>query len=97
MTEANRQGIVDPLTAMLFSAAAAGESLPREAHHATGVATRRNGVFAIAEDNGRGDIALLECARVVKEPSPSTNSFTRGTIKQGHPVPTTFTSKIVSN
>jgi hypothetical protein len=31
MTEANRQGIVDPLTAMLFSAAAASESLPQEA------------------------------------------------------------------
>jgi hypothetical protein len=31
VTEANRQGIVDPLTAMLFSAAAAGEGLPQEA------------------------------------------------------------------
>jgi Protein of unknown function (DUF3108) len=31
VTEANRQGIVDPLTAMLFSAAAASESLPQEA------------------------------------------------------------------
>ncbi len=31
VTEANRQGIVDPLTAMLFSAAAASEGLPQEA------------------------------------------------------------------
>ena len=31
VTEANRQGIVDPLTAMLFSAAAAGEGLSQEA------------------------------------------------------------------
>jgi hypothetical protein len=31
VTETNRQGIVDPLTAMLFSAAAAGEGLPQEA------------------------------------------------------------------
>jgi hypothetical protein len=31
VTEANRQGIVDPLTAMLFSATAVGEILPREA------------------------------------------------------------------
>src|SRR6266568_4260138 len=30
VTQANRQGIVDPLTAMLFSAAAAGEGLSRE-------------------------------------------------------------------
>jgi Protein of unknown function (DUF3108) len=30
ITEANRQGIVDPLTAMLFSAAAAGEGLSQE-------------------------------------------------------------------
>jgi Protein of unknown function (DUF3108) len=31
VTEANRQGIVDPLTAMLFSAAATSEGLPQEA------------------------------------------------------------------
>jgi hypothetical protein len=31
VTEANRQGIVDPLTAMLFSGAAAGEGLSHEA------------------------------------------------------------------
>ena len=31
VTEANRQGIVDPLTAMLFSAAATGEGLSQEA------------------------------------------------------------------
>jgi hypothetical protein len=31
VTEANRQGIVDPLTAMFFSAAAAGESVSPEA------------------------------------------------------------------
>ena len=31
VTEANRQGIIDPLTAMLFSAAAASEGLPQEA------------------------------------------------------------------
>jgi Protein of unknown function (DUF3108) len=31
LTQANRQGIVDPLTAMLFSAAAAGEGLSPEA------------------------------------------------------------------
>ena len=31
VTEANRQGIVDPLTAMLFSAAAASDGLPQEA------------------------------------------------------------------
>jgi hypothetical protein len=31
VTEANQQGIVDPLTAMLFSTAAAGESLSQEA------------------------------------------------------------------
>ena len=31
VTNANRQGIVDPLTAMLFSAAAAGEGLSPEA------------------------------------------------------------------
>ncbi len=31
VTEANRQGIVDPLTALLFSAAAAGEGLSQEA------------------------------------------------------------------
>jgi hypothetical protein len=31
VTEANRHGIVDPLTAMLFSAAAAGEGLSQEA------------------------------------------------------------------
>jgi hypothetical protein len=31
VTEANRQGIIDPLTAMLLSAAAAGEGLSREA------------------------------------------------------------------
>src|SRR5262249_39167430 len=31
LTQANRQGIVDPLTAMLFSAAAAGEGLSQEA------------------------------------------------------------------
>src|SRR5262249_57171008 len=31
ITEANRQGIVDPLTAMFFSAAAAGEGLSPEA------------------------------------------------------------------
>jgi hypothetical protein len=31
VTEANRQTIVDPLTAMLFSAAAASEGLPQEA------------------------------------------------------------------
>jgi hypothetical protein len=30
VTQANRQGIVDPLTAMLFSAAAAGEGLSRD-------------------------------------------------------------------
>src|SRR5262245_33757898 len=30
VTQANRQGIVDPLTAMLFSAAAAGEGLARD-------------------------------------------------------------------
>ena len=30
VTQANRQGIVDPLTAMLFSAAAAGEGLHRD-------------------------------------------------------------------
>jgi hypothetical protein len=31
VTKANRQGIVDPLTALLFSAAAAGEGLSQEA------------------------------------------------------------------
>ena len=31
MTEANRQGIVDPLTAMLFSAAAEGDGLSQQA------------------------------------------------------------------
>ena len=31
VTEANRQGIVDPLTAMLFSAAVTGEGLSQEA------------------------------------------------------------------
>src|SRR5213076_1399454 len=31
VTETNRQGVVDPLTAMLFSAATAGEGLSQEA------------------------------------------------------------------
>ena len=49
MTEANRQGIVDPLTAMLFSAAAAREGLSQEACRRT---------LPIFDGNQRYDLKL---------------------------------------
>jgi hypothetical protein len=72
VTKANRQGIVDPLTALLFSAAAAGEGLSQEARARAG--------------------GVLKALLVDGEASFSTD----GTIKGDYPMPTTFTSKIVS-
>ena len=69
VTKANRQGIVDPLTALLFSAAAAGEGLSQEACRRT---------LPIFDGHQRYDLKLASGASAISISRPSERYLTSG-------------------